>query len=253
MTATRARRVLAALVILCGLVACSEPPESGFDEIEVNGAGSLGISVPGVAVTGIVVYFHGMDQKPDVITGNPNHKTLFDPLLQSGYAVVAADAGGSAFGNPESLQDYRELIAAARSRYGVEPMLFVAESMGALAALAMLTEDTARQVKGMVGITPLMGLPPDIRSVNYVLSAWSGDVPNSADPMSWPPQLFAGRAMLLYQSDDDAVIPFNASAQEFATRFGSVAKVDVVPCQGGHVAADCYSAAGVEKWLDGLG
>jgi pimeloyl-ACP methyl ester carboxylesterase len=65
--------------------------------------------------------------------------------LRAGYAVVSADANGNAFGNPASREDYRLLIKAALQHYGPKPVLFVAESMGALAALALISEDTGRQ------------------------------------------------------------------------------------------------------------
>jgi hypothetical protein len=246
------RRAVATLVTLCGLVACFNQ-STNVDAVEVDGRGTLGLSVPRQPVKGVVVYFHGMDQKPNVIKDSPKHRALLDPLLRSGYAVVSADAGGSAFGNPVSQQQYRRLIAAARSKYHAEPKLFVAESMGALAALALLTEDISRHVKGMVGITPLMGLPPAIRSVNYIANAWVGGVPSSADPMSWSPELFAGRALRLYEAAEDDVIPPGATAQDFADRFGSAARIEVIRCGGGHVADDCYEGNDVMNWMARLG
>jgi alpha-beta hydrolase superfamily lysophospholipase len=167
--------------------------------------------------------------------------------------VVAADAGGSAFGNPDSRRGYRQLIASAQSKYGAAPTLFVAESMGALPALALLPEFGRREVKGMVGITPMMGIPPYVRSTSYIASAWRGDVSDSADPMSWSPDVFAGRAIRLYEADEDSVIPGGATARDFADRFGAVATVEVVRCDGGHVDGDCYDGADVERWMAGLG
>jgi alpha-beta hydrolase superfamily lysophospholipase len=210
------------------------------------------LSAIGLPVKGLVVYFHGMDQNADVIRESSKHKSLFEPLLRDGYAVVSADARLNAFGNPESREDYRKLIAAAQTKYNVRLSFFVAESMGALPALALLTEDTDRRVRGMVGITPLMGIPPDMRTVNFVAYAWGGKVPERADPMSWPPEVLAGRVFRLYAADGDDVIPAGATAQAFAARFGSAATVETIKCQGGHVDPSCYDGAGVEKWMAGL-
>jgi pimeloyl-ACP methyl ester carboxylesterase len=201
----------------------------------------------------LIVYFHGSDQTARVIRDDEKHRNLFDPMLRAGYAVVAADAGGNAFGNPGSQDVYRRLIAAARQKYGAGPMFFVVESMGALAALALVNEDADRQVRGLMGVSPLMGLPPAAREVDYVAGPWGGTVPASADPMTWPPSAFANRAFRLYLPSADTVIPAGATGRDFAARFGSVATVEIVECEGGHVAAACYQGADVEKWLTALG
>ena len=156
------RRLLVALatvLLACGLVSCSKDGEKdgakdyGFQvvEVEVNGPGTLGLSEYGHDVKGLLVYFHGSDQTARVIRDDEKHRNLFDPALRSGYAVVAADAGGNAFGNPASQQQYRRLIAAAREKYGAVPVFFVAESMGALAALTLLREDQRRAGQGHGG------------------------------------------------------------------------------------------------------
>jgi pimeloyl-ACP methyl ester carboxylesterase len=201
----------------------------------------------------LIVYFHGSDQTARVIRDDEKHRNLFDPVLRAGYAVVAADADGNAFGNPPSLAAYRPLVAAARQKYGAGPMFFVAESMGALAALVLINEDVDRQVKAMMGVSPLMGLPARAREVAYVAAPWGGTVPASADPMTWPPNAFANREFRLYLPMDDTVIPAGGSGKDFAARFGSVATVELVECQGGHVAAACYQGDDVVKWITALG
>jgi pimeloyl-ACP methyl ester carboxylesterase len=246
----------ATVLLVCGLAACSDDgaKDYGFpvDEAEVNGPGTLGLSESGQQVKGLVVYFHGSDQTARVIRDDEKHRNLFDPVLRSGYAVVAADAQGNAFGNPASQRDYRRLIAAARQKYGDVPMFFVAESMGALAALTLINEDADRQVKGMVGVSPLMGIPPPARKVNYITGPWGGTVDASADPMTWPPSAFANRAFRLYLPKDDTVIPAGATGKDFAAQFGSAATIEIVDCEGGHVASPCYQGDDVEKWIGAL-
>jgi pimeloyl-ACP methyl ester carboxylesterase len=257
------RRILVALatvLLTCGLVSCSDDgakdgaKDYGFQvvETEVNGPGTLGLSDYGQDIKGLLVYFHGADQTARVIRDDEKHRNLFDPALRAGYAVVAADAGGNAFGNPASQQDYRGLIAAAREKYGAVPMFFVAESMGTLAALTLIDEDAGRQVKGMVGLSPLMGIPPAARKVDYIAGPWGGTVEASADPMTWPPSAFAGRAFRLYLPKNDTVIPPGATGKDFAAHFGSVTTIDIVECEGGHVASPCYQGDDVEKWLGAL-
>jgi hypothetical protein len=251
-------RVGAGILLLCLGVACGSPTvqtDAGdpLHIVEVDGNGTVGMTLGAVPIKGVIVYFHGKGQHPDVIYKNPKHRALFAPLLRSGYAVVASEAGGDAFGNPLSLNDYRGLAVAATTKYHAPPKLFVAESMGALASLALLTEDYGWQIRGMVGITPLMGIPAEDRSIDAVKDAWRDGVPPTADPMEWDPKSLEHRAFLLYQADHDEVIPTGATARDFATRFGAVADVRIARCAGGHVAADCYDSAGVTSWVAGLG
>jgi hypothetical protein len=87
------------------------------------------------------------------------HKAFFAPLLRAGYVVGSADADGNSYGNPASRGGIPPPIFSAQAKYAVEPLFFVAESIGALPALASVSEDAPSQIKSMVGITPLMGIP----------------------------------------------------------------------------------------------
>ena len=244
-------RLLVSLIVLVGAVAGCGHDSKDLESIEVNGPGTLGIRLGDGPVVGIVVYFHGSDQDAQVITTSAKHADFFAPLLQAGYAVVSADAGGNAYGNLPSRNDYRDLVKAAEARYGSSVAVYVAESMGALAALALLRDDVGHRVKGLVGITPLMGLPNYIRATTFIADQWGGDVTDAADPLSWPPNTFAGRDIRLYQAASDHVIPRGATATDFQARFGNVAIVEIVECSGDHVDASCYQGEDVLEWLSG--
>lgn len=243
-------------VALFATVGCSDGDPYGDTNIvagEVNGTGTLGLAAQGRPVKEIMVYFHGSDQTAAVIQDSAKHKEFFAPFLRDGFAVVAADAGGNAFGSPTSRQDYRNLIHAAEQKYHAKVTAYVAESMGALAALALLGEDHAHQIKGMVGISPLMGIPPYIRTTTFIADPWGGNIPDAADPLSWPTDTFAGDAFRLYQAKRDRVLPKGATAADFAARFGGVATVDIVECAGDHVDRSCYQGSDAKQWLAGFG
>lgn len=240
------------LVVL--LVACAPagwPGDRGMevDVSELGRPGTVAVTARDVAVTGIAVYFHGSDQTAMVVRESEKHRELFAPILQAGYAVVAADAVGNAFGNPASQSDYRRLIAAAKQRFQVDRLYFVAESMGSLAALALLREDTRGDVEGLVGISPLAGMPPQVREQSYIKGPWGGEVPDDADPMSWPVTDFQGRRFLFYVPEHDTVIPAAADGRAFASRFGSVASIEVQSCSGDHVDPTCYQGDTTEQWM----
>jgi alpha-beta hydrolase superfamily lysophospholipase len=245
----RFRVVVALFGVLVSLAGCG-----GYSvKIETTDLGSpdtYGLSAAGEPVKALVVYFHGADQNAHVIQDDKKHMDFFDPMLRAGYAVVAADAQGNAYGNPQSRADYRRLITNAREKFGNNvPIFYVAESMGALAALALLSEDTEHQVKGFVGITAVMALPPEARALTYIIGPWAGAVPDAADPVTWPPEDFAGRDFRLYRSDQDTTVPDIAGARAFADRFGSVANIDVIDCPGGHVAPACFRGDEVAEWM----
>lgn len=242
--------LMSVLLVLSSGVGCTDALQ--LDSSDLGMPGTVALSAKGRPVTGVVVYFHGSDQTAAVVKDDAKHADFFEPLLRAGYAVVATDADGNAFGNPASRDAYRALLAAAQKKYGHGPVFFVAESMGALAALALMAEDRDHAVRGLVGISPLMGLPAEARTVSYITGAWGGPVPDTADPLSWPPEVLADRHFRLYSSKDDKVIPADASATAFAARFGSVADVLLVDCQGDHVDKSCYRGEESLAWMAGL-
>lgn len=248
----RAGAVLMAalLVMLTSVTGCTD--RLPLESTDLGMPGAVVLTASDRPVAGVIVYFHGSDQTATVIKEDAKHAAFFEPLLRAGYAVAATDADGNAFGNPASREAYRTLVRATRTKYGAGPVFFVAESMGALAALALIAEDHRGDVRGMVGISPLMGLPVQARAVPYIAGAWGGPVPAAADPLSWPPESFADRHFRLYFSRDDRVIPADASAAAFAARFGTVADVQLVDCLGDHVDKSCYQGEDALAWMSGL-
>lgn len=241
--------VLVALLVVClAMVGCAGKGLN-VEATELGGPDTIGVSAAGEPVKALVVYFHGSDQNAQVIRDDEKHAGFFDPMLRAGYAVVAADAQGNAYGNPESRADYRRLITHAEQKYGNVPIFYVAESMGALAALALLGEDTQHRVRGFVGVTPVMALPPQARQLSYIIGPWAGPVPDTADPVTWSRELFAGRDFRLYRSDQDTTVPDIAGARAFAKQFDSVAHVSLIDCPGGHVAPACFRGEEVTEWM----
>lgn len=243
----------ASIVQVCA--GCSDPPEANplsIVEDMVGGPGTLGLSAEGVTVTGLVVFFHGMDEDRNETTRDAKHRALTETMLSAGYAVVSADAGGNSFGNPEAQLAYRRLLTDAIASYGTDRVFFVAESMGALPAV-LLYEDSARgTVRGMVGISPMMGIPPDYRSIAYIAQAWGGNVPDDADSLSWPLDRMAGKKFQLLASRDDTVIPADAGSDAFSARFAEVATIDVVRCKGDHVDTSCFDSSEILRWMNAI-
>ena len=243
--------VAAAALIVAISAACGGAEPAQIVETEVSGPGTLGISHENSATKGIVVFFHGMDQDHREPLSDAKHKELSDSLLGAGYAMVSADAGGNALGNPGSQAAYRKLIADAITAYGSDRIFFLAESMGAVPALILYGDNTI-PVRGMAGVSPLMGIPPSARDISYVAAAWNGNVPDSADGMSWAPDRVVDKRFRLYASPDDTVIPKDAGADAFQAKFGQAATVDLIRCSGDHVDASCFDGDGLVKWMNAI-
>ncbi|MET9202547.1 hypothetical protein [Gordonia sp. NPDC003585] len=189
---------------------------------------------------GILVWFHGMDSDGTEFDHDPRQRHFAEPLMRNGWVIVSANAGGNSFGNDAALREYRALIGAARTRYGTTRLQFASESMGTVAALRLMAEPAYRNVNGLIGISPLTGIPPTLRGVDFIEAAWGGTVPDRADPLTFYPQRFAGKRFRFYYSTTDTVVPSGAGARAFAIRFGKVADVELVECRGDHADPTCY-------------
>ncbi|MDY6808602.1 MAG: hypothetical protein SW127_06240 [Actinomycetota bacterium] len=190
--------------------------------------------------TGIVVWFHGMDSDGTEFTHNPKHRHFAEPFLRSGWVVVSASAGGNSFGNDAAMSAYRTLINRSRAEFGTRRLLFAGESMGVLPALRLYAEPEFAGIDGLVGVSPLTGLPPTMRGVDFIVEAWEGTVPQRADPLSEPASAYEHRRMLFFYSTADTVVPSAAGARAFAIRFGKAATVALRVCAGDHVDGSCY-------------
>ncbi len=150
----------------------------------------------------VVVYFHGANQSPYDILAEPKHKGVSAALIRSDYAIAAADAGGTAWGDDASVNDYLGLINRLRSR-GYTRFYFLAESMGAYPALRV-----ALRVKplAMALLYPLC----DLRSVpavaSDVRSAWNGRIPSLPRATNVP--------LLVFASPYDSVVPKAENADQ---------------------------------------
>ncbi|MEE3851403.1 hypothetical protein VZC37_13740 [Gordonia sp. LSe1-13] len=231
--------VLAVVVAGCGSPPPAEDPGAGIVTDDL-GPDMRAYREDNADPAGIVVWFHGMDSDGTEFGHNPKHRHFAEPLLRDGWVVVSASAGGNSFGNEAAMTDYRRLINRARAEYGTRRMLFAGESMGVLPALRLYAEPEFAGIVGLVGVSPLTGLPPTLRGVDFIVDAWDGPVPQSADPLSSKAAVYEQRRMLFFYSTGDTVVPSAAGARAFAIRFGKAATVTLEICEGDHVDGSCY-------------
>lgn len=240
------------IAIVTALSACSDANPEGYDylRVTVDGQQSLGISRSDEAVRGVVIFFHGTDADEFAMTADEPHKKLTEKLVDGGFAVVSSNAGGNAFGNPKSQQNYRELANMALLHYRVDNVFFLAESMGAVAAVNLMAAADTRRIRGLAAINPAIDLA-NISASHEPLVAASYPDRNTLDltnSMKFPPNAFAGRRIRFYVNDDE-VVPAASNAFAFEKRFGAEADISMVRCAGGHGDPSCLQGDDVLKWF----
>jgi hypothetical protein len=250
------RRVTVGLlaIVMCAAAmsatACA-PPDSQFDylRLQVDGQATLAISKKDVLVRGIVVFFHGTDQNEFSVTSSQPYQAMTEKLVDAGFAVVSSMAGGNAFTEPATLQNYRELGSMAMQHYRIENTYFLADSMGAIPAMNLLASGYSF-VRGVVAINPALNFAsatPDWPALPAHVS--NGAVPPMVSPVDLPLDSMHGRNLRFYASPDDKLVSADANAIAFERRFGSVANVSVVKCSGGQGDSSCGQGDDVAKWF----
>lgn len=229
--------------------ACSSPGD-GLTRVRavVDGENTLSIWNDGVTTRGVVVYFHGLDRDETILEMDESHRELIRRLTDAGYAVVASRAGGNAYGNTESQNDYAELTVTAAAHHRVSDVFFLAESMGTVAAVNLMARRPDLRPRGLAAIGPALNLGAVGDDYRTGLLGANPDV-TETDPMRLPAESLAGQSFRFYVSPDDVLVPTASNADAFRARFGSVADVSIVECSGQHLNSSCVNGEDVASWF----
>ena len=250
------RKILLVVVLTLVAAACRTDDEPyAYMRAYVAGQSSYAIAPKDDTPKAIVVYFHGVDTDESVITGDDKHERLTHALVDAGYAVVASNAGGNVFGNAASRNSYIALANLAREHYGVKDVYFLAESMGAIAALRIAASAPTPERGGPLGvaaISPALDLgDPPAQFVPAIDAAFAGESIDDANPMAIDPAELRGKPVRFYVSSADTVVP-RAQAVAFADKYGAAAPLSIVDCAGDHVDESCMQGAAIVAWFDSL-
>jgi pimeloyl-ACP methyl ester carboxylesterase len=246
---------IAVVVAVTSVPSCSRDPKKEFDyvRVQLNGQPVLGVTKRGVEPRGVVVFFHGLDKDQFILTADEIHTHLTDVLTSSGFAVVAGQAGGNAFGNPDSQNHYAAITKMGIERFRVQNVFFLAESMGALAAINLLASPDSKRVRGLAAISPALNLestPPQYRDA--VAAAYPGEPLESVNPLNLPVEAMQGKKLRFYVTPQDAIVSTKKNARAFDARFGSVADISIVDCTGAHLDASCIQPEDIVAWFKKL-
>jgi dienelactone hydrolase len=217
---------LAALLVVLDLAACASsstlPPESttratrAVQPAELRAAGarvlddeatSSLVLVPKRANGGLVVFLHGWGQTRWSLLSRRQEATVAHAVSEAGFTILAADAGGEAWGDARSVADYRALIQRTQRRYRLHDVFLMGESMGGLATMQLARE--LPDVRAATAWFPVCDLRTmhEPRFQPSIRGSWSGTSRAAVSPVA------VGRTpLLVWASPADTIVNASTNA-----------------------------------------
>jgi alpha-beta hydrolase superfamily lysophospholipase len=195
----------------------------------------------------LALYLHGSGGNEHSLLVVRKRERVANALLAHGYVVAAALAGGNAWGNRTTVQDYRAFTATLMRRYHLTRVYLIAESMGGLAGMQL--GDRLAQAKALVGIFPVCDLRTMVRHRSFtaaIHAAWAGRSANAVEPVT-PARL----PMLVWASDGDTIVPRATNAASCVARAKAAGTpATLVSTVGDHGDPSNFQPAAVVAFFD---
>ena len=245
-----------ALIMVFVSSCTQEVTKYNYFRITVDGQQTLGISAKDKLIRAVVVFFHDFGGNEFSITSSDDHLEMIGKLVDAGFAVVSSNAGGDSWGNPASQHNYLYVGGMAAEHYGTENLYFLADSMGAIAAINLLATGPTLRVLGLAAINPVLNMDGLPAKYQPTLTAAYPQLPrglaNPMNPMALPVDSLSRRKIRFYVNSDDTLVPADKNALAFKDRFGSVADISTVDCSGSDTNASCFNGEDVLTWFTDL-
>lgn len=203
-----------------------QPTNEGLSAAKVKRRAGAVVAVPEDPNGTLVMWFHGHGEQGDTILEGPQHVGTRDRLLDAGYSLAGADAGGDAWGDLASVKAYREAITWASRTAGTDQLVLVGQSMGGLASLQLA--DDLPDVAAWVGLSPVCNLAS-------VAPGFTDAPEEPAERLSPVAGDYDGLPMLWFTSDNDTVVPRDSNTDVCSAEAADAgAEVEVVDVIGEH-------------------
>ena len=205
----------------------------------------------------LVLYFHGSSETQDTpFTGLGSNIT--NKLIQEGYIVASSFAGGNAWGNQASQDDYYDLYAYINGLYNITRVVFIGQSMGGLASLNLLASNRISKCYAWYGVYPVTNLNEAYFNEGFIAPieaayGFTGSSNYAAATAGFDPQLtttslFAEKTYDMTASPDDTLIFKTTNSDLFKTKINSVAfRATVIQASGAHGDASHFLPNNVLK------
>jgi len=247
--------LITVLVVVVTSCSNTEAAVEKYDyfRITVDGQQTLGVSGKDKIVRGVVIFFHGLDGDEFSFSAERVRREFTAELVDAGFAVVSSAAGGNAFGNSSSRQNYLYLGGEAANHYHTENFFLVAESMGALTAVNLMASLQTLRFRGLAAINPILDMStiPTRYKGEFDRAYPNGDFEDS-NPINLPLDSLRDMKMRFYVSEGVSDVPAAQNALAFKARFGYVSNISVVKCSGGSGDASCFQGQDLVKWFSGV-
>lgn len=196
----------------------------------------------------LVIAAHGHGGNVTEWSSGKQQTGILGALIDAGYSVASSDAHGDAWGNPQSVADYKDLRAWALTKGNFKSTVVLGQSMGGLAALQLLTQ--VPDATTFVGIFPVCNLSTVVARFPDVAKAWPQGSAGQLSPVDLSGT--SGKRLIFFSSPDDTVVPkaTNTDACAAAAKAAS-ADVSVVQASGDHGDQSAFQPAAVVKFLAG--
>lgn len=205
----------------------------------------------------LALYFHGSSETQDTpFTGLG--KNITDKLISEGYIVAASFAGGNAWGNQDSQDDYYDLYAYINGLYNINKVVFIGQSMGGLTSLNLLASNRITECYAWYGVYPVTNLNEAYFNEGFASAietaygfVGSGNYAAATagfDPQIATTSLFAEKTYDMTSSPDDTLIFKTTNSDLFKTKINSVAfRANVFAATGAHGDASHFLPNNVLK------
>lgn len=194
-----------------------------------------------------VVYVHGAGQNGMAILEQALRAEVAAKLLDEGFVVAAADAGGKAWGNASSVRRYRGLVAELRAA-GARRVYVLAESMGGLAGFQIA--DAVDGVAAWYPVCDVRTLEDDARFKFDIDAAWGRAERDAVEPLAMTG--LSGKPVELWASPEDSLVPKHSNADVCAARARAAgARVTLHETRGEHGDPSNFDAQAILEAFSG--
>jgi dienelactone hydrolase len=221
--------------------------EDGSAKVVEDAAAGSVLLVPAHPVGSLAVFVHGSGQTRSSILHEHRDVIVAQELVAHGYLVLAADAGGRAWGDAASVADYEHLIAATVRDHGVRDVFLMGESMGGLATMQLAAR--VPDVRAVVAWYPVCDLRTMQHKSHYaaaIAKAWATGNRRVVSPVAVPDV-----PTTIWASAADTVVPADRNAAVCAAEAGRAgAQVRYVHTTGQHGSLSNFHPTEVLAFLD---
>lgn len=212
----------------------------------------------------VVVYHTGGGETARVLADDGNEKRgIFARLAESGYVVTSVTSTPDHWGSPLALRANDALLSGIRSRFDVEKIGVMCQSMGGLSAYIWSCRNP-EVVVGIYGVYPVTNLGSRLKgslgsSISKVYTSQGVDL--GTDLSSYDPIKQIGSLVRMgvpakhRHGDADALVEYGANARKFAEAYDKLGgNFELVTVQGlGHQAdPDFFKPEEVLDFMDSL-